>query len=196
MTTSTLHPLAAEYLERLRRLSVRLPHGRRDELVTEIEGYLQEAIKPTASDAEALTVLDRLGEPEQIIDAEQPRAAPVVRQRGAQEWAAIFLLLLGGFFAGLGWVLGVVLLWSSRAWTRREKLIGTLIVPGGLALVSFLFFPLTIEAGGVCSGPHDCAQGSPSTIVQVLIIALLALLVIAPVSSAIFLARRAQHAKR
>ena len=31
----------------------------------------------------------------------------------------------------LGWVVGVVLLWISRLWTTRDKLIGTL---GGLSM--------------------------------------------------------------
>ncbi|HEY5195981.1 MAG TPA: hypothetical protein VIJ51_03025 [Solirubrobacteraceae bacterium] len=33
----------------------------------------------------------------------------------------------------MGWLVGLVLLWSSRLWTTREKLFGTLIVPGGIA---------------------------------------------------------------
>ena len=36
------------------------------------------------------------------------------------------------------WLVGVVLLWISSAWTRREKVIGTLVIPGGLALPMFL----------------------------------------------------------
>jgi hypothetical protein len=72
MTTDTLHPLAAEYLERLRRAGRGLSPGRRRELLADIEGHLSEAIDPGASDAQALTVLDRLGEPEAIIAAETP----------------------------------------------------------------------------------------------------------------------------
>jgi hypothetical protein len=49
MTTDTLHPLAAEYLERLRRAGPGLPPGRRRELLTEIEGHLSKAIDPNAS---------------------------------------------------------------------------------------------------------------------------------------------------
>jgi Na+-driven multidrug efflux pump len=32
----------------------------------------------------------------------------------------------------------VVLLWSSRVWSDRDKLLGTLIVPGGLLLPAYL----------------------------------------------------------
>jgi hypothetical protein len=75
MPTMTLHPLATEYLDRLRKASARLPRGRRDELCAEIEAHLAEAIDPQAPDADALTVLDRLGEPEEIVAAEQPPPA-------------------------------------------------------------------------------------------------------------------------
>ena len=45
-----------------------------------------------------------------------------------------WLVLAGGFLAGVGWVVGVVWLWSSHTWTRKDKIIATLLVPGGIAL--------------------------------------------------------------
>jgi hypothetical protein len=93
MTTDTLHPLAAEYLKRLCRAGRGLPPGRLRELLAEIEGHLSEAIDPTASDAEALTVLDKLGESDAIIAAETPDPDEVPARRGTSEWAAIILLL-------------------------------------------------------------------------------------------------------
>ena len=38
----------------------------------------------------------------------------------------------------LGWFVGVVFLWTSETWSTGEKLLGTLLVPGGLALPLFL----------------------------------------------------------
>ena len=102
MTTDTLHPLAADYLQRLRRAGRGLPPGRLRELLAEIEGHLSEAIDPTASDAQALTVLDRLGEPEAIIAAETPPPDDLPDHRGTRKWATIILLLLGGFIVGIG----------------------------------------------------------------------------------------------
>ncbi|MGZ4180748.1 MAG: HAAS signaling domain-containing protein [Solirubrobacteraceae bacterium] len=67
MTTHTLHPLAAEYLERLRRAGRGLPSGRRRELLAEIEGHLSEAIEPGASDAQALTVLTSSASPRRLL---------------------------------------------------------------------------------------------------------------------------------
>ena len=197
MTTDTLHPLAADYLERLRRAGRGLPAGRRRELLAEIEGHLSEAIEPGASDAQALTVLDRLGEPETIIAAEMPPPGEAPERRGVAEWTAIILLPFGGFIFGVGWLAGLVLLWSSRAWTTRDKWIGTLVIPGGLAtalIVGLIVGGTTTKQvcsgfpGGVQRCTHAGGSSSGSTVLG---IALFVVLVLAPIASAIYLARRA-----
>ena len=49
------------------------------------------------------------------------------------------MLLIGGIVIPIfGWVIGVVLLWVSNAWNVRDKIIGTVFVPGGLGLSLFL----------------------------------------------------------
>ena len=58
---------------------------------------------------------------------------------GGYERSAILWLLLGGFVFGMGWVIGLFQLWGSGAWTWFDKLIGTLLWPGGLATGFFLF---------------------------------------------------------
>ena len=197
MTTDTLHPLAAQYLERLRRAGRRLPAGRLRELLAEIEGHLSEAIDPGASDAQALTVLDKLGEPEAIIAAEAPGPDELPNRRGTREWAAIVLLLFGGFIFGFGWFAGLILLWSSRAWTARDKWIGTLVVPGGLAtsVIVGLFAvgaPAKQYCYGFAGGVRHCTNaGGPSTGASILGVALFAFLVLAPIATSVYLARRA-----
>src|SRR5260370_35576693 len=47
-------------------------------------------------------------------------------------WLEILVLVGLIFF----WPVGVVLLWISRVWSTREKLIGMLLLPGGYALVA------------------------------------------------------------
>jgi hypothetical protein len=192
MTTTTLHPLAADYLDRLDRAAKRLPRGERRELVDEIRAHLYETTNPEMSDAEALTVLDRLGTPEDIIEAQQP-AEPPVRQRGTHEWAAIFLLLFGGFLFLVGWIAGAILLWTSRAWDTRDKLIGTLIVPGGLAS-ALVVAVLTGTKRKCLSGtgrPTICTPG-PSTAHSILEIVLLGVCVVGPIFTSVYLARRAR----
>jgi hypothetical protein len=185
MTTDTLHPLAADYLESLRRAGRDLPAGRRRELLAEIEGHLSEEIEPGASDAQALTVLDRLGEPEAIIAAEMPRPEEAPERRGVAEWAAIILLPFGGFIFGVGWLVGLILLWSSRAWTTRDKWIGTLVIPGGLAtalVVGLIVGGTTTNqvCSGFAGGVQHCTNApGPSAAADVLGIAVSVLLVLA-----------------
>jgi hypothetical protein len=198
MTTDTLHPLARDYLKRLKELSRRLPRARRTELLEEIEAHLREAIPADAGEAEAREVLERLGDPEQIVAEAMPDGPPA--RAGMREWLAIPLLLVGGFVFLVGWIVGVALLWSSRIWTLRDKLIGTLLLPGGLATAVFvLAFPAGTQEGevmtkvcdssGKCHGVSSGASGGISSWELVAVIALLAL----PVVTSIYLTWRANH---
>ena len=63
---------------------------------------------------------------------------PVSKLTG-YERSAILWLLFGGFLFGIGWVIGLFQLWGSGSWTTVDKLIGTLLWPGGLATGFFLF---------------------------------------------------------
>jgi hypothetical protein len=187
---TTLHPLAEQYLDRLERAAAHLPRARRRELVGDIEAHLVEALGPDPSDAEVLTVLDRLGEPEEIAAAEAPRPEPGADPRGLQEWAAVILLLLGGFIVGIGWIVGLILLWASRAWTTRDKLIGTLLWPGGL-VAPFIYAPsVLISSAEVCS--NGVCRGDPSGGFAMFI--LLGAFVV-PFVTAFYLARRARRAR-
>ena len=195
MTTDTLHPLAAEYLQRLRRAGRGLPPGRLRELLAEIEAHLSEAIDPSASDAQALTVLDKLGAPEAIIAAETPDPDELPARRGTREWAAVILLLLGGFIFAIGWVAGLVLLWNSRAWTTREKWIGTLVIPGGLATSALIgLIAIGVPTKKICystpGGVQHCTN-APGQSTPILGVAVFALLVLAPIATSVYLARRA-----
>ena len=197
MTTDTLHPLAAEYLQRLRRAGRGLSPGRRHELLAEIEGHLSEAIDPSASDAQALTVLDKLGEPEAIIAAETQPQDELPPRRGTKEWAAIILLLGGGFIFGVGWFVGLILLWSSRAWTVRDKWIGTLVVPGGLAtsaLIGLILLgtPTKTLCRTIVGVEQHCTTAPATSIAPpILGIVVVAVLVLAPIATSVYLARRA-----
>ena len=99
MTPDNLHPLAQDYLRQLRRAGRQLPPERLRELVAEIEGHLSEAVPRGASDHEALEVLERLGSPGDIGDAERPLGHGPAHRRTWREWAAVILLPLGGVSA-------------------------------------------------------------------------------------------------
>lgn len=193
MTTMTLHPLAADYLGRLERAARPLPRADRRELVAEINAHLAEATDPAMSDAEVLTVLDRLGEPEDIVASQAPDEPTPRTGPGTLEWTAIVLLLAGGFIVLIGWIVGAVLLWSSRAWNVRDKLIGTLVVPGGLAtsVVALLDLGTVQKCTSLGGVTQHCTPG-PSTLHSIVSIVVFAVLVLGPIFTAVYLARRAR----
>jgi uncharacterized membrane protein len=190
MNDFSLHPLARDYLKRLKKAAAILPRARRKELIQEIESHLSEALPAGASEVEALNVLERLGEPGQIVAEDELRSKEALEARpGVRESLAVSLLLFGGFLFVVGWFVGLHLLWSSRFWTLRDKLIGTLVVPGGLlpALV------LVATSGQTCTGgtgrPTVCTPYISPTMRVVMIAGWVALVVL-PLASAVFLSRR------
>ena len=58
-----------------------------------------------------------------------PVGERVCSDRAMKRWTAASAVLL----TPLVWPVGVVLLWLSEAWSGRDKLIGSLLLPGGLA---------------------------------------------------------------
>jgi hypothetical protein len=73
------------------------------------------------------------------------------RRRGSGTGALVLLLLGGILLPVVGWFIGVVLLWRSDRWTRLDKVIGTLVVPGGLLLPLWVLGYYSLGAGwGAC----------------------------------------------
>jgi len=192
MTTPTeLHPLADTYVKELRDAARRMPRARRNELLAEIRAHLAETAPAGVSQAEALTALEQLGEPSAIL-AEQGTDAAAPRRLGGHEIGAILLLMFGGFIVLIGWLGGLVLLWSSDRWTTRDKLIGTFVVPGGYAAAAYAL--LLISSTSECSGSpgHMTCTGGPTTLGQIGQIVLAIFVLGGPLLSALYLARRAR----
>ena len=194
-------PLVDDYLKQLDRALSDLPKTRRRELMAEIAGHIEEArsgLDPE-NDAEVRNILERLGDPAEIAAEERARSGAHARRGGLLEILALIGLLVGGFLFVVGWFVGVVLLWVSDAWSTREKLVGTLLVPGGL-LPAFLFG--TGAVGGyseTCGGEVDpvtgadinvVCTGGPSLAARILWIAVFIVCVVGPFFTTAFLARR------
>jgi uncharacterized membrane protein len=196
--------LIEEYLGRLETAARALPPDRRAELLAEIREHIDTVLAQSADRDEATvrTVLDRLGSPDEIVQEAGvglPKASPArewaatqapSRARvGALEIAAVILLLIGGVVLPvLGWVVGAVLLWASGRWTLRDKLIGTLVFPGGLAIpVYYLFF---WGASSVCGGMADC-ESTGTSAGTAMTFALVAL--VGSLASAAYLLHRARR---
>ena len=186
--------VARDYLNRLRELTRGLDPVTRAELLHEIEQHIEEArrdgVTPLAD------ILVQLGPPEQIA-----RAAGVPAGRGPTDKAydriTIALLALGGACQGIGWIVGVVMLWRGRRWTRRDRLLGTLLVPLGPAGAFFLinlsiFLPYFRT---MClqypDGTTTCSGAMTNELYQVLYWVALGLIVVLGTATCVYLAARA-----
>jgi Protein of unknown function (DUF1700) len=189
---STVDRLVDDYLKRLDRELAGIPRGRRNELVQEITDHIADARARLEheSEAEIRTLLDRLGDPADIAAEARERVTVQPARRNWVDVLALIMLLVGGLILPvIGWFIGVVLLWSSSAWTTGEKLIGTLLVPGGLVLPLGLLVVGT-SAGGCSSpvgGPLEC---SPSNGTPFLGVGLAIVLFLTPLLTTAFLAHR------
>ena len=183
--------LVNDYLEALARAAQSLPAQRREELLADVRSHVAESGATT--EVEVRNVLERLGSPEEILAAyeEAPPTRPEPRLR-LREYAALVLLPFGGFLFVVGWLVGVVLLWTSDRWRTGEKLLGTLSLPlGYLSLVILALLP-----GRSCAGISDATGtvvescsgvGLPGWVG----VPLLVLLAVAPLVSIAVLAKRA-----
>jgi hypothetical protein len=196
--SSKTDELVADYLERLNAELRDLPRERRRELVDEISGHIAEARAELDPDDELAVreLLDRLGEPEEIAAEAAPRQA-VHRRAGWKEIGALILLPIGGIVVPVvGWFAGAVLLWVSDAWSTRDKLLGTLLFPGGLLLPLALGVMATEASGcGTIVTPqlapqHGMPDCPPADGTGVWEVALVVLLVLTPLLTTVYLARR------
>ena len=134
-----------DYLGRLEAAAWPLPVARRTELIGEVREHIDAALSEAGSRDEVTmrNILERLGPPEEIVAAEAESGAAAPLPTGGQSvgaamavpsWSAIeiiavLLLTLGAVFVPFfGPIVGLVFVWASTRWTRREKLIATTIV--------------------------------------------------------------------
>jgi uncharacterized membrane protein len=201
--------LVERYLKHLEVELDDLPRDRRREIVDEIAGHIAEARAGLEheSEADVRNILEGLGDPADIAeDARerfdvQPTRAALPYKPGWIEVGALVLLLVGGLILPFfGWMIGVILLWLSNAWNVRDKIIGTVFVPGGLGFLVFLYFMSASLVGS--SGPSSCQSdpvtgefncvdpGASTSFVDVLVIVFLVALLVAPIVTTAYLTYR------
>jgi uncharacterized membrane protein len=210
--STTPDKLVERYLKHLEVELDDLPRDRRREIVDEIAGHIAEARFGFEHETEAdvRNILDGLGDPADIADDARERfdvrptstAAPY--KPGWIEIGALVMLLVGGLILPVvGWFVGVVLLWVSNAWNVRDKVIGTVFVPGGLGLSIFLLVAGLSSAGGGsgCQGEilpgsgreYDCFGASApdsTSFMDVVATGFLIALVVAPIITTAYLTYR------
>lgn len=223
---NTVEALMRDYLIRLEAAAAGLPDEVRRDVLDDVETHLEEVLAGDPSEAEVLEALDRLGTAEEIAASAgsaahggegglQPASpsgeAAHPGRTAARGWdvATILLLvssvpvtlLLGPVGVGV-WLLAVVLLWASPAWTAGEKAFATLVWPGGVAfpLQAVMALGTTCTTAQIGPGsseggaalPVTCSDGFPSVPLWIGV-PLWAALLGAPVVVGIVLLRRAHR---
>ena len=191
MTAVHATKLVDEYLRRLEMELIDLPAEKRLEILDEIRGHIAEERTGMSneSDADVMNLLDRLGDPTEIAAEAGAGGERRGRPSGTARFGTLEVLALA--LMVLAWPAGVVLLWVSKAWTTREKLLGTLIPPGGypgvfLVMSTFHWFVSMSETAG----------SSVETAVRAVLFTVSLLLVVAPIGMCIYLATRLKAASR
>lgn len=177
--TALEHPLIQDYLHRLHAETVRLPIYEGRELLMQIREHLTEALPDEPSESQVRDVLDRLGDPADLVDAAggaRPGEGATLHAGRSDAWREVGALvgLVGGallFWLPLVnvvlWVGGLVLLVLSRRWSVADRLWGALVLglgPWPFILLGALAFGtaattevcLSDEAGvATCTGGGD-----------------------------------------
>jgi hypothetical protein len=102
-------------------------------LIAEIREHIDAALREeeAAGEVAVRNVLERLGPPEEIVEAAEPPPAAEQAPPGKLEVAAMVTLVV----PFIGWLFRIAMVLISRAWSNREKTIGT-----ALALLSVVPF--------------------------------------------------------
>jgi hypothetical protein len=152
--------LVRRYLAQLDAALQGVDSSRREEILAEVHGHIEEGRTGLDPDdaASVRTLLDRVGDPAAI--AAEAGAAPP----GSRRWDvwAPWLIIFGFIASGLGWIAGVLILWNSPTWSRRDKLIATIVPPVGLVALFFGLVAALRTAAG-CSGSATLASTTCTT---------------------------------
>jgi uncharacterized membrane protein len=194
--------LVDDYLRQLEEALRDAPRGRREELLEEIADHIAAARSEMAAADEAAmrTLLDRLGDPSEIADEARTRLDVANRPPARLEIAALVFLLAGSVaLSVVGWLIGVTLVWMSGVWTARDKLIATLVPPGGLAtalLMALMPFgsPVACSGGVTAAGRvWEHCTGGPSQLTQTLTTIAFVLVVVTSFTTPAYLAWRVRQ---
>jgi len=199
MTAPHADQLIEGYIARLSAAAGDLPKNARQEFIDDMRSHIAEARarEPEETDAAVMNILDRLGEPATVVADARERLGIRLAQPyrpGVLEIAAVILV-------PFLWPVGVILLWISPAWNWRDKLIGTLVPPGGYIGLSYILLAnatpgrscgtITDQAGHIirssCTGPAELPG--------VLLVPLTILVLGSPLISAAYLAIRLRRGR-
>jgi hypothetical protein len=142
-TTSEADKLVQRYMAQLDAALQGVDASRREEILAEVHEHIEQGRDRLDTDdaASVRTLLGKVGDPAAIA-AEAGAPSPDSRRWDA--WAP-WLIIFGPVASGLGWIAGILILWTSPTWSQRDKLIATFVSPAGLVA---LVFGLVAAMGG------------------------------------------------
>ena len=184
MTAPHAAQLIDGYMRRLEAELADMPADRRREILDEIYGHItdERAAVSDETDADVMNLLDRIGDPTEIAAESrgggQSDFPPSSRIFGTHEVLALALLIVA-------WPVGAILLWTSRAWSTREKALGALLPPGGYPGVFLIMssFPSLADA-------LDPAPRWFHITVGAVLFTISLVLLVAPIGMCVYLATR------
>lgn len=157
MTVNTRHRLVTRYLATLEAALHDMP--RRAEILEDVTEHLDAAVAEAAQGGPVTSslvrrVLERMGDPQDIAREALDDTPPPPPRSYTVERLTIALLLVPFFLPG--WIVGAILLWGSPVWRREDKILGTLLFPGGIlfalplwllgnTVLSFVGFPVDFD---------------------------------------------------
>jgi hypothetical protein len=148
-SASEADKLVRRYLAQLDAALRGVDATRRQEIRADVHRHVEQGRTGLDRDdvASVRALLSKVGDPAAIAAT---AGAPPPGSSRWDAWAP-WLIIFGPVASGLGWVAGVLILWTSPTWSRRDKLIATFVPPAGLVA---LFFGLvaTLRAAAGCSG--------------------------------------------
>jgi hypothetical protein len=179
------------YLVRLESELADVPAARRNEILDEMRNHIAEQRGQLVdeTDADVLNLLDRLGEPALVAAAAHPDQIEAWPRGGRLPVKEILAVIL----TPIVWPVGILLVWLSNRWSKREKVLATVVWPGGV----WTFFVLAnlIPGGQTCygtvqSGRPVITSCSPPQLLTFGLNALLIVVTLLPIAVAIYLAVR------
>lgn len=178
-------PEVRNYLAALEARLAQLPTEQSEEISFGVREHIAEAMQRGGQSTSE--ILAGLGSPDDIAagltvtDAATPGTVqqqlppyqyqqmpqPAPRHQSTTLWvvATGILLPFGGFLAGIGWLFGLAGLWMGTRWKTWEKIMGTVLLPGGIAgSVVLAAMPFWFGASGQSStqdGTNPLIPGLP-----------------------------------
>jgi hypothetical protein len=189
---SRLDSIVDAYMAELDAALTAIPVAARRDIIEEVREHIDNSIADGVemTDTDLRNVLAGIGSPLAVARAAASEFPPVPSPRPPRPWRDWIAVFLTPFV----WPVGIVLVWASTIWTRREKLLATIAFPGGIYLS--LFMAGFVYAGRTCEGHlsdngtavlDSCVPSDPELIAR---LGIQALLVAVPIVVAVYLALR------